>query len=421
MAWYEKKSNVVPNIQPGFPKSNLKVAQMVKSIVDSKQTIYHDTEPMEVIKVIKNGSSNHGAVIGTFINNPNQEILGEVVLPLTPHITAIPLIGEQVVVIEYNNQHYYTSIIARKNNVNENSIPGLSGDYQTDATYGKTFERKRIKNIYVNEGEIVFEGRFGNTIKFGCNYKNNSPNIRIRAGQNPEADTSSVVKENINKDGSSIYLSTDETINLPAMKIKGTSRNFSQQRISGKSIVMNSDKLFLNARDGNINLRSSENVTIQGAEVFIHAGKRGTIKLGDPASFFIPTLRTDVITDLFKDLIASIQEGFTAIGKATNPPGLLSAAKDIAKIVGDRVPNIVDIVQNEKYLNKEIMIALPGFNIADKGSGVGGGGDTTPKTLIDSSNEEDGYNRDGTFDSDNFERQSNRDASGKRDTGPRRY
>ena len=420
MAWYEKKSNVVPNIQPGFPKSNLKVAQMVKSIVDSKQTIYHDTEPMEVSKVIKNGSSNHGAVIGTFINNPNQEILGEVVLPLTPHITAIPLIGEQVVVIEYNNQHYYTSIIARKNNVNENSIPGLSGDYQTDATYGKTFERKRIKNIYVNEGEIVFEGRFGNTIKFGCNYKNNSPNIRIRAGQDPEADTSSVVKENINKDGSSIYLSTDETINLPAMKIKGTSRNFSQQRISGKSIVMNSDKLFLNARDGNINLRSSENVTIQGGEVFIHAGKRGTIKLGDPASFFIPTLRTDVITDLFKDLIASIQEGFTAIGKATNPPGLLSAAKDIAKIVGDRVPNIVDIVQNEKYLNKEIMIALPGFNIADKGSGVGGG-DTTPKTLIDSSNEEDGYNRDGTFDSDNFERQSNRDASGKRDTGPRRY
>ena len=420
MAWYEKKSNVVPNIQPGFPKSNLKVAQMVKSIVDSKQTIYHDTEPMEVSKVIKNGSSNHGAVIGTFINNPNQEILGEVVLPLTPHITAIPLIGEQVVVIEYNNQHYYTSIIARKNNVNENSIPGLSGDYQTDATYGKTFERKRIKNIYVNEGEIVFEGRFGNTIKFGCNYKNNSPNIRIRAGQDPEADTSSVVKENINKDGSSIYLSTDETINLPAMKIKGTSRNFSQQRISGKSIVMNSDKLFLNARDGNINLRSSENVTIQGGEVFIHAGKRGTIKLGDPSSFFIPTLRTDVITDLFKDLIASIQEGFTAIGKATNPPGLLSAAKDIAKIVGDRVPNIVDIVQNEKYLNKEIMIALPGFNIADKGSGVGGG-DTTPKTLIDSSNEEDGYNRDGTFDSDNFERQSNRDASGKRDTGPRRY
>ena len=411
----------MPNIQPGFPKSNLKVAQMVKSIVDSKQTIYHDTEPMEVSKVIKNGSSNHGAVIGTFINNPNQEILGEVVLPLTPHITAIPLIGEQVVVIEYNNQHYYTSIIARKNNVNENSIPGLSGDYQTDATYGKTFERKRIKNIYVNEGEIVFEGRFGNTIKFGCNYKNNSPNIRIRAGQDPEADTSSVVKENINKDGSSIYLSTDETINLPAMKIKGTSRNFSQQRISGKSIVMNSDKLFLNARDGNINLRSSENVTIQGGEVFIHAGKRGTIKLGDPSSFFIPTLRTDVITDLFKDLIASIQEGFTAIGKATNPPGLLSAAKDIAKIVGDRVPNIVDIVQNEKYLNKEIMIALPGFNIADKGSGVGGGGDTTPKTLIDSSNEEDGYNRDGTFDSDNFERQSNRDASGKRDTGPRRY
>jgi len=416
MAWFEKKTKIIPRIPGGFPNYD-RIAQMVRAIVDSKDTKYHDTEPMEVEKVIKNGSSNHGAVIGTFLNNPNQPILGEVVLPLTPHITAIPLIGEQVVVIEYNGQHYYTSIINRKNNVNENSLPGATGNYTKNTKYGETFERNDIRHIHVNEGEIVYEGRFGNTIKLGCNQNNNSPNIRIRAGQNNEdTETLGVIKENINKDGSSIYLSTDETINLPSMKIKGTFKNFPKQSISGKSIVMNSDKLFLNARDGNINLRSSENVTIQGAEVFIHAGKQGTIKLGDPKAIFIPTLRTDVITDLFKDLIASVQEGFGALTKISTPATIPAAVKDITSIVANRVPNIVDIVANEKYLNKEIMIALPNFNRAGEGGRIE---DKDPKELVNDTS--GAVNADGSFNSDDFERPSNRTADGKRDVGPRRY
>ena len=52
-----------------------------------------------------------------------------VVKPLIPNIVAVPVIGEHVVVIEYNGQHFYTSIINRKGSVNENSIPGASGGY----------------------------------------------------------------------------------------------------------------------------------------------------------------------------------------------------------------------------------------------------------------------------------------------------
>ena len=116
------------------------------------------------------------------------------------------------------------------------------------------------------------------------------------------------------------------------------------------------------------------------------------------------------------DLMITVSDGFAAIGKATNPVGLVDAAKDIAKIVAERVPNIIDIVKNERYYNKEIMIALPGFQIPRNKTGDY---DKNSKTLLDDN--EDGFRTDGKFDSKNFEKKSTRTADGKRDAGPRKY
>ncbi len=395
------------------------ISSYVKNLINASQYDVHESEAFEVTNVILNQTINHGAVQGTFLNSPNQEIKGGVVLPLSPHIQYIPVVGEHVVVTEYNGQHYYTSIINRKNNPNENSIPGVATSYIPNTKFGNSFERRDIRNIKVNEGDLVFEGRFGNTLKFGSNPKTQSPNIRLRVGQNnlPE-NRGEPVAEDINKDGSSIYLSTDENIKIDGMMTK---RGFlDSPEIHGNSIVINSDQIFMNARTNDINIRSSENVVIEGKEVFIHATSLGTIKLGNPKSFFIPTLRTDVVTDLFKDLIASIQEGFTALTKISTPATIPAAVKDITNIVANRVPNIVDIVANEKYLNKEIMIALPNYKIPKTNKS-----NKTSKTLLDGVDQNSvgssGLGSDGNFNSDNFERPSNRTEDGSRDTGPRRY
>ena len=417
MAWRKKRNtDITSKIDLDRLAQPEQISSYIKKIVNASQYDYNETEAFEVKTVILNKSINHGGVLGNFINTPDQEVLGGIVLPLSPHITNIPVIGEHVVVVEYNGQHYYTGIINRKNSPNENSIPGVTPGYEPNTKFGKTFERRDIRKVHVNEGDIVFEGRFGNTIKLGSNKKNQAPNIRIRAGQNSVSGSVGLpIKENINEDGSSIYLSTDETITLPILKAAGAPFPFPAHNINGNSIVMNSDRLFFNARKGNINLRASGDVTLQGREVFIHAGKKGTIKLGDPKALFIPTLNPEVINDLMFDIMMTIFDGFTAIGKATTPPGLVSAAKDIAQIVAQRVPNIVDIVSNEKYFNKEIMIALPGFSRSGKQSSS----DTDSKTLVDGN--ESGVGADGKFDSENFERGSNRTADGQRDTGPRKY
>ena len=396
------------------------ISSYIKRIVNASQYDFYETEALEVESVILNETLNHGAVLGTFIDNPDQEIMGGIVLPLMANITNVPLVGEHVVVVEYNEQHYYTSIINRKNNVNENSIPGVSTGYVQNTKYGETFKRQDIRRVKVCEGEIVYEGRFGNSIKLGCNHKNNTPNIRIRAGQQePPEDFGAVVEENINEDKSSIYLSTDETIELDGL---GARNKFPAESVKGNSIVMNSDKIFLNSKNGNFNVRASENLILQGDEIFIHAKSGNTIKMGDPRSQFIPTLNSEVINQLMKDIMFTLKEGFGALSKATNVATVLSAIKDIATIVAKRVPNIVDVVSNEKYLNKQIMIANPNFKIPEFSTGSG----KKKKKTLQSSAEDSGAGlstktSDGKFDSDNIERPSKRDESGERNVGPRRY
>ena len=157
MAWKSKKTiDTTTSIPLGRLARPSEISSYIKKLINASQYDYHESEAFEVTEVILNEPLNRGSVRGSFINNPNQEILGGVVKPLMPNVVAVPVIGEHVVVVEYNGQHYYTSIINRKGSVNENSIPGASGTYEKNTKYGKTFERQNVKPIQINEGDIVY-------------------------------------------------------------------------------------------------------------------------------------------------------------------------------------------------------------------------------------------------------------------------
>jgi len=197
MAWKDKK-NVDSTIElpTGYPAFH-RISSFVKQLINASQYDYHESEAFEVKEVILNQPGNRGSVGGQFINNPNQLILGGVVKALMPNIVAVPVIGEHVVVIEYNGQHYYTSIINRKGSVNENSIPGAAGNYKKNTKFGEKFEKKDVKPLEISEGCILFEGRFGQSIHFGSDKQ--KPQIKIVAGHRGTT-------ENIDKDDSSIHL-----------------------------------------------------------------------------------------------------------------------------------------------------------------------------------------------------------------------
>jgi len=100
MAWKRKSTvDTTTSYPTGIPTYS-KIGSMIKKLINASQYDYHETEAFEVKEVIFNELGLRGAVRGTFINNPNQEILGGVVKPLMPNVIAVPVIGEHVVIIQ---------------------------------------------------------------------------------------------------------------------------------------------------------------------------------------------------------------------------------------------------------------------------------------------------------------------------------
>ena len=136
-----------PNLtteMPGGVPTYDRIDQMIKDTISYMLYDFYEIDTLEVTEIVNDENpKNVNAVIGDFISDPNQPILGDVVRPLMPNIVNVPLIGEHVAVIELDEQHYYISVVNRKGSVNENSIPGVNaGSYNPDAKYGNTFERQ---------------------------------------------------------------------------------------------------------------------------------------------------------------------------------------------------------------------------------------------------------------------------------------
>ena len=390
MAYRQKISQDTTTSIPGGVPTIGKVISLIKQQINHQQFDFYELETFEVTKVLvdyedlpkqKDGHpdySYYGAVAGRFVINKAQSIKPEdgpqLVRPIDPKIKNYPVVGELVVVANYNGKSYYWNTLNSFNSPNENSVPGISyiGTGETPPTtlakFGKRFERNgSIRQVKAEEGDLIFHGRFGNSINLGSN--DNSPVIKIRSGQ--RTDVQGTIKEkdkpyikslkniinrgwpipeDINKDKNSIYLSTDKKYT-----IRNSNSKFGPLEASGNSIIINSDKLIFNGRNGNVNIRASKNLILEGDEVFIKAAKGQTVKMGDPRAVFIPTINGQKLFELITSL-AKVLSGLPQLA-AANPKAL----KDIAEGTAD----IVQQIKNKEFLNMDVMTADPNFKLPD--------------------------------------------------------
>ena len=229
---YREKRNI--DQTTSIPLSRLatpsEISSYIKRLITASQYDYHESEAMEVQSITLNEVNNRGSVSGTFLNSGN---FLENVKPLFGNMTTIPVIGEHVVVTEFNGQQYYSTIINRKGSTNENSIPGASGTYVENTKYGKTFERKKVKPIEIGEGCITFDGRFGQTLHFDGH--DNTPKIKIST--HVDESDGNFRKESIDNDDASIYLIS-----------RGMRDKFDGEQIEGKKVLIQSDGIFIKGR-----------------------------------------------------------------------------------------------------------------------------------------------------------------------------
>ena len=200
---------------------------------------------------------------GTLISNTPE---GNIALPLDSNIKKTPLINEIVMIIASPGENayyeddlnifnfYYISTINVWNSVNSNPYPSPSNQPKTiENSYkevsqgfpnqnnqddsiklGNIFkENDDIRNLYPQEGDVMVEGRFGNSIRFTSTNKqsedfkdiqspwskegqNGSPLTIIRNGQQPAGafDQFLPLYEDIDRDDSSIYMTTTQNIGI---------------------------------------------------------------------------------------------------------------------------------------------------------------------------------------------------------------
>ena len=289
---YREKRNV--DQTTSIPLSRLatpsEISSYIKRLITASQYDYHETEALEVQSITLNKVNNRGAISGTFLNS--GDFLGNV-KPLFGNLTTVPVIGEHVTVTHFNGQYYYSTIINRKGSINENSIPGASGTYTENTKYGKTFERKKVKPIEIGEGDILFEGRFGQTIHLDGHL--NKPSMKIST--HIDESDGDFRKEKIDGDDSSIYLLS-----------RGMRDKFDGNTIEGKKVLIQSDGIFIKGR---------QEVKINAPNLSV---VKDEVKLGSIQDVSLqPVIRGDDLVKFLESMLSQLSTAANAF--TTDKPG----------------------------------------------------------------------------------------------------
>jgi len=330
-------------VLPDGPSSAREVRRAMKQ---QKTPEFYELEPAEVIKVYldeedlpklpdgRTDYSLYGFIEARMCisNEGEHDII--VVAPMEVNIKDYPYPGEYVIVVEYFGTKFYTQKLNLYNNVDTNILPGLSKIHNPWKREGykdnlPNVKDRVIRQLKAEEGDITFNGRFGNSIRFGSNVKSvketetegkkNSPNVIIRAGQGvQETILKKPVKEDINKDGSSLWMTTDQIVPLFQSSLSRVP-DLQPKEFDGKQIILNSDRIVFNSKgtdtfvysNRDINLISNNRIVLEGHKnVYLGtAPKQGeTTGWVSDNSNIQPVLRGDQTMNLIDSLLDALIE-----------------------------------------------------------------------------------------------------------------
>ena len=324
--------------------------------------------------------------------------------PLLSNQIQYPLINEIVYLIKLPNTNigeftqettsYYIDIISLWNHPHHNGFPqkvtnlppSQEKDYQqtqvgsvrrvtdqsTEINLGNTFiERANIHPLLPFEGDVLQEGRWGNSIRFSSTIKNKQtgkslndwslsgtsgdPITIIRNGQGQRSDEGWVpIVEEINNDDSSIYLTSTQSIPLIASSTNyfsypsGSSPTTPDQ-YTGKQIVINSGRLMFNTSEDHLLLSSAKSIGLSSANtVNIDAStltvQSNNIYLGSKNATE-PLMLGNSTVDLLRQLIDGIKALTQTLAVQVGvPPG--APLEPTATSAKNLIPTLTQLVSN---------------------------------------------------------------------------
>jgi hypothetical protein len=301
------------NPQQGIDSTvaNIFGARVMKPILDDQ-----NPETLEAFKNFGEWSAIGCIFFNTLSNSNNNPSFtsNNFARPLFPNVSTIPLENEIVYIMslpdsniqsDVNSKNfYYFQSINIWGSTHHNAIPDplttpLKPDSQqqdylqtetgnirrvtdggTEIDLGDTFEEKlEVRNLLPYEGDYIYQGRWGNTIRLGSTVldagipntwsstgDDGDPIMILKNGQHDE-DTDPWVPqvEDINTDLSSIYLTSTQTLPIDvASKSYNSyfSAPVSTSKFDSEQVVINSGRILFNAKSDNILLSSFDTINL---------------------------------------------------------------------------------------------------------------------------------------------------------------
>ena len=198
-------------------------------------------------------------------------------LPLYPSQKYFPLPGEIVLLMDLpsapspitdkTNETYYLSPINAWNSPQFNGL-FLEGD--KNILYNSFIEDGEFRGLQTFEGDYLLEGRFGNSIRFGSTNKSgnqdlspwstnpveltSNPIILLSNQHNYKMPGSELNVENINLDGSSIYLTSDQSIplNIGNVTLSSITNPINIADYTSPQVVINADRTIVSSKSDEV-------------------------------------------------------------------------------------------------------------------------------------------------------------------------
>ena len=360
----------------------LKMKQVVQ------KEFFHQLEPVEVVEVEEEADgSKFGNIYGRYIyseyNIPKENVRANGSFkPINSNILQMPLPGELVIGLEFNDERYYFSamnpspevinnfnqtINQSVDNENETIPPEIQTNFSDISTNvkgvrnsdnklikgGKTYRKpyslqSSVSNL--DPGDTLIQGRHNNYIQFSSNQsfgnEKDSGNIMIGAFRK----TGELIG------GSEIHLTTREQPNYPdSVRRIGNSMNKSQYnpeivlrnkdpfetQFSRPSIFMNSARIVLYAGSDDIAIFSNQgNVHIKGEKVQIKNSRQVSIGANE------------VVNETKK--LYRLKEDLKSGNVLLLPEGIVERGRNLAR---EHRKNILEYINK---LNSLIPAAIPG-------------------------------------------------------------
>jgi hypothetical protein len=319
-----------------------------------------------------------GAIFFEVVNSLGTRSNSEFALPYDPQSKTYPLINEIVLLLKLPDQgignitsstsYYYMNAMGIWNHPHHNAYPNLvtnstlpdsqQQDYQTteggnvrrvedgeteielnspnNPSQNNFIEETNIRSLMPFMGDIIHEGRHGQSIRLGSTSKsqsekknnwsevgkNGDPITIFRNGQSPTPNNDGwiPITENIKTDLSSIYLTSYQKLPFSIANENFVSYSTpppSPSSFSKPQIILNSDRVILNAKSDSViisgqtsvGLSSNKSINIEAKEVYIDGND---IRLGSKdASQSV--LKGDDTVELLKSLTTEISNLATAL------------------------------------------------------------------------------------------------------------